>query len=359
MKKILSILLLFALVLSLSACGSVKTSETASGNGNESEQSMIGGWTRPDSPAVTDEVKELMEKALEDLVGMDYIPVAYIGTQVVAGTNHAILCRVKAVTPDAAETYAIVYLYEDLEGNVEITEVKDFGAQTNINDLDGGWSQADAEVSEEAKAAFEEATGKMIGADYDLIALVSTQVVSGMNYCFLCTVRAVSPEAEARYALVYVYQDVQGEAKVTDVVEMPEEETEEETVGIANPFEDCMTMEEAAAIAGFDMTVPASVEGYGEGEIQAVVGEMIQVFFAKNDSRLLLRKAVGDEDISGDYTVYEESRLVSAGDCEVTMKGNGGTVNVAIWTAEGYTYAVVCDEAMSVETMTALVSQIG
>ena len=57
---------------------------------------------------------------------MNYTPVAYLGSQVVAGTNHAILCQAAAVYPDAQPYFVIVYLYEDLAGNVSILNIADF-----------------------------------------------------------------------------------------------------------------------------------------------------------------------------------------------------------------------------------------
>lgn len=42
-----------------------------------------------------------------------------------------------------------------------------------------------------------------------------SQTVAGTNYCFLCRGRAVVPGAKADYELVYVYQDLDGKAKIT------------------------------------------------------------------------------------------------------------------------------------------------
>jgi len=72
---------------------------------------------------------------------------------------------------------------------------------------------------------------------------------------------------------------------------------------------------------------------------------------------VILRKAAGSEDISGDYNVYGETKSVGVGDRDVTMKGNGGTVSLALWTEEGYTYAVTSDAGMSPEAMENIVSQ--
>ena len=54
---------------------------------------------------------------------MTYEPYAYYATQIVAGRNHCFLCTATPVVPDAESYFAFVFLYEDLEGNVELTEI--------------------------------------------------------------------------------------------------------------------------------------------------------------------------------------------------------------------------------------------
>ena len=84
---------------------------------------LSGGWTPSADPAVTEELQALFDKGLEGLVGVGYTPVAYLGSQVVAGTNHAFLCQATVVYPGAQPYYTIVYLYEDLQGNVTILNI--------------------------------------------------------------------------------------------------------------------------------------------------------------------------------------------------------------------------------------------
>ncbi|MBR6164793.1 MAG: hypothetical protein IKQ45_02560 [Clostridia bacterium] len=90
---------------------------------------MAGGWTPSADPAVTEELQALFDKGTETLTGVSYIPVAYLGSQVVAGTNHAFLCQAVTAYPGSLETapaYAMVYLYEDLSGNVSILSIAEF-----------------------------------------------------------------------------------------------------------------------------------------------------------------------------------------------------------------------------------------
>ena len=84
-----------------------------------------GGWGTASDPAITDEVRALFDKAMKGLVGVNYVPVAYLGSQVVAGCSHAVLCQATTVYPGAAPRWVIVYLFEDLDGGVTITDIRD------------------------------------------------------------------------------------------------------------------------------------------------------------------------------------------------------------------------------------------
>ena len=112
MKKFVTVTAALALVLALCACAAAET--------------MVGGWELKEAQgaALTDErAQEAFEKATKDLDGAEYVPVALLGTQLVAGTNYCILCQVTPVVPDAKPAWALVYIYADLQGNAQITNV--------------------------------------------------------------------------------------------------------------------------------------------------------------------------------------------------------------------------------------------
>ena len=87
---------------------------------------MTGGWTSSASPEITEDLQTLFDQGLEGLIGVKYTPVAYLGSQVVAGVNHCFLAQATAVVPDAQPYYALVYLYQDLQGQVTILSIADF-----------------------------------------------------------------------------------------------------------------------------------------------------------------------------------------------------------------------------------------
>ncbi len=322
---------------------------------------LVGGWETPNSPKVPDEIKEKLDKALEGLAGADYEAVAYLGSQLVAGRNYKLLCRITPVVPDAVDHFAIVTLYEDLGGNVEITEIQDSEKESNFSDLPGGWQKTKTqEMTEEAKAALEKAISEMVGATYKPLALVATQVVAGTNYCILCEITPVVPDAESNYGLVYVYEDLEGNAEITEIADFATGEIKEDEhmTQIPNPFVNYETLEEAAAAAGVELKVPETVKGYSEKTYQAITKEFVQVIYHEGDNRLFIRKANGDEDISGDYNFYDTEKQVKVGVYDVTMKGNDDTVSTAIWTKDGCTYAVMADIPMTAEAMEAIIAEI-
>lgn len=89
--------------------------------------------------------------------------------------------------------------------------------------LVGGWQPVPAEarvLPEDARAAFDKATAGLTGAAYTPVALLSTQVVAGTNYCILCQITPVVPDAVPAWNLVYIYADPEGNAEILNTWEI-------------------------------------------------------------------------------------------------------------------------------------------
>lgn len=146
-------------------------------------------------------------------------------------------------------------------------------------------------------------------------------------------------------------------------------------VRIPNPFIECATLEEAAGLAGFTLTVPDTVEGYAYKQIFVIENEMLEVVYT-NDERssesedlsgeetdyeskdFCVRKGTGSEDISGDYNDYSETGTISVGDLQVTTKGNDGKVNVALWKDGDYSFSIVTGKGLTNDTLQDIITKI-
>ena len=185
----------------------------------------VGGWSVPQDTKITEEELKIFNKAIEGLTGVGYEPVAYLGSQVVAGTNHCFLCKSTVIYPGATNRYTLVYIYEKFDGTEEILKFEDVTlpgtADADGTPIAGGWSYAeDPAVEGKVSEVVGKATGKLLGAEYESVAYIGSQVVAGMNHAVLCRVTAVSPDAESGYALVYIYEDLNGGANVTCITDL-------------------------------------------------------------------------------------------------------------------------------------------
>lgn len=114
MRKMMTVFLTLALVFCLAA---------AAAEGPV----MAGGWTVADDPAITEEINNLFWQGMDSyetgIITVSYTPVAYLGSQVVAGTNHAVLCRAQEI--NRQPIWVIVYLYQDLQDSVTVLSIEE------------------------------------------------------------------------------------------------------------------------------------------------------------------------------------------------------------------------------------------
>ena len=192
MKRIIALAIAACLMFLMAACGSITGTETEKATGEWEINNENGSYSLPY------DVNKAFEKATEKYAGSTFEPVAYIGSQVVAGKNHMILCKETTASEVPEISYKVVIIYEDLNGNAEITSVSDFDIEDYIGEggsdpgmLDGGWSvpeeTGEAELPEHALDVYH-AEIDNINWVWDTctpIALLGTQAESGTRYAFL------------------------------------------------------------------------------------------------------------------------------------------------------------------------------
>ena len=254
MKRNLAGGLILALLLTLLAgCGGTADTSGESGSaggeasvGSAPAEAVSGGWSVNDTPEAAklpEEAQKAFDEATEALTGAVLTPLACIGTQVVAGTNYAILCRSELSTPeanpDAKPSLVVAYIYQPLEGSAELTRQADFDFVALTERTDGeeageqlmsGWQApeeaAKAALPEEVQTAWDTAAKQSDLSALEPMAFLASQVVAGNNYAILC--RSAGKDGQASIRQVVIYADLEGNAEVTanalvDVAGMSEE----------------------------------------------------------------------------------------------------------------------------------------
>lgn len=229
MKKTVSVCMTAVMALSLLAGGAVQVSalsaETAQPASAAAEENCISdSWKRASDPVLTAKVRRLFNKAFEGLEGVSYTPVAVLASRTTgSGTQYRVLCKATVVYPGAQEEYVVVTLNRGWLGKAEILDIGDPLCQTDLDYAEGAvgaWQEAESPaMTEEAKAAFSKATDGFVGVDYVPVALLSTQTVAGTNYRILCEATVVYPGAEMHYAVVNVYESLEGNANIISVTD--------------------------------------------------------------------------------------------------------------------------------------------
>lgn len=168
----------------------------------------VGTWnveivdmTTGSMPQKVATVSSAFTEKLGELLGAQYTPIAYLGSQVVNGTNHAILAEQVVITGRDTKNVVLVILNE--KGNdfaiVNIERVVEGGTG-----LGGTVVDVKTEIPEDAKAVFDKTFEGFVGSKVEPFALLGTQVVKGTNYIFAAKVTPVTAEPTQKFAIVTV-----------------------------------------------------------------------------------------------------------------------------------------------------------
>ena len=253
MKKLTALLLIFALIATLAACGAKtdgngenpteKSADNPTENSaeNQSAENLTAGYEELPyenfagsflingevTPAkMPDDVQTAFDKAVEGYDGMSFTPVAYLGSQVVAGANYAVLCVAKPAVQNSKNELKVVVVYKDLKGGASVLRVNNLYLETftHIEDkagasvepgLAGGWTLntefSAPEFDEGTKTVCDAVFNGKICKNYEPIACLGTQVVSGLNIAFLCkTTSSANEQNPASLKIVTIYADLDG-----------------------------------------------------------------------------------------------------------------------------------------------------
>lgn len=214
-----------AMCLSAAGCQREESAEVQE-NGTVSSETLCGGYEINAAGGILpDETQKAFDKAMESYSVGKMKSLALLGTQMVAGTNHSVLCS------DESGNLKVLTVYADFSGNAEVINEAAFDF-TNLSEkpaddeeLSGGWNvDAESVKSDENISTFPEdaknALVKSMENSEDGITLypqafLGSQIVAGKNYAFLCVTKSSAQNAQANVQVVTVYEDLSGNSEIT------------------------------------------------------------------------------------------------------------------------------------------------
>ena len=125
-------------------------------------------------------VATAFDEITNTLLGAKYNPIAYLGTQVVNGTNHAILAEQTIITGVDSKCVVVMVINEKDQGLTlaAIERVLDSGEAFGGTSID-----CKTDIPDEAMPALSNALSSFIsGATIKSFAYLGSQLANGMNY---------------------------------------------------------------------------------------------------------------------------------------------------------------------------------
>jgi len=86
---------------------------------------------------------------------------------------------------------------------------------------------------------------------------------------------------------------------------------------------------------------------------------MAQIIYSDGQNTITYRMAKGSDDISGDYTNYEESGSEIMGNIEVMLRGSSSLISLATWTKDDCSYALSFSAQVDKEEVDMIIDSIG
>ena len=166
-------------------------------------ENNCGAWTvNVLTDAIPQEVQEAFDKVTH-LHGATYKFLAYLGSQVVNGINHAILAEQMILDKDQTKNIVIVII------NIRQSEFSLVGIHSVLHGSPSTFCGGIAvkgvvPPSAEAMAEFKIAKEGFVGSDIKPFAQLATQVVKGINYFLAAEVTPVYPKAKTTVDIITV-----------------------------------------------------------------------------------------------------------------------------------------------------------
>ena len=176
------------------------------------------------------------DKAFEGMVGAQYDMIAYLGSKIVNGTNHAFLAKQTLVTGTDISSIVLVILNEkldDIAGNTfSIVSIEPL--LSNGGKLGGLNINPTTNIPEDAMDVFKKHFEGFVGINLEPFALLATQMVNGGAYVFAVKANnIVSPKSPFANSKYIVLMKIYANYKDVETIEVINERGNESKLGYA------------------------------------------------------------------------------------------------------------------------------
>lgn len=163
---------------------------------------MMGSWN---VNVVTGGMPEKLATAFCEfqIVGAQYNPIAYLGSQIVNGVNHAILAE-QILTTGKDVKNIVLMIFNEKEDKFTLVNIE---RVVEGNEVPGGIFidvKTKENVPAEAQDVFNAKFSEFVGSAIEPFAYLGSQVVNGVNYLFAAEVKPTVKDPVKKVSIITV-----------------------------------------------------------------------------------------------------------------------------------------------------------
>lgn len=184
---------------------------------------MFGNWkVNVTVNAMPQKVATAIGKLSETLMGAEYTPIAYLGSQTVNGINHAVLAEQLIVTGRDTKN-VVVLIFNEKPNEMEAALVSIERVVESGGEVGGVHIDVHTDIPFDAKKVWDSAFGEgFVGANVKPFAYLGSQVTKGAVLIYAAEVTPVVENPESKVAIVTI-NELTKEVLFTDLLESKHE----------------------------------------------------------------------------------------------------------------------------------------
>ena len=116
---------------------------------------------------------------------------------------------------------------------------------------------------------------------------------------------------------------------------------------------------ELSEMVGFGVAdIPSLMSASDKTTYMALGKELAEIKYNSDSQTVTFRKSAKMDDNSGDYNSYSTVKVITVNMDSVTLKGNDGNYNLAVWSKGEYSYSLHFTETVTEEAVKQIVEEI-
>ncbi|GMQ57012.1 hypothetical protein AN1V17_14060 [Vallitalea sediminicola] len=128
---------------------------------------------------------------------------------------------------------------------------------------------------------------------------------------------------------------------------------------IVNPYIEYNDIESAEEILGYDIMIPTIIpEDYTISNIVIIDNNILSINYETVSEKITYRTSKGNDEISGDFTNYEDVNQIEIDTKNITLKGNDNKIHLVSWNYDEQVFSIYSDQGLSQDQVINIIENI-